>query len=82
MEPEAEKDLSSRSVPGAEKTQKGLEIDDTLLRQSPEGHAELKEVFFPTGNARFEKTKLAFFVFTFLPFLPLPLRTRLSASLD
>ena len=86
MEPKAEKDLSSRSVlsrrapgltkrpdlPGAEETQKGLEIDDTLLRQSPEGRAELKEDFFPTGNARFEKTKLAFLSSLSFPFCPCP----------
>ena len=37
-------------------------------RQSPEGHAELKEAFFPTGNGRFEKTKIAFLTSTSFPF--------------
>ena len=73
----AQRDLtgagSRQRLPGAEETQKDLEIDDTLSRQSPEGHAKLKEAFFPTGNARFEMTKLAFFNFTFFHFFPMPL---------
>ena len=54
-------------LPGTEKT---LEIDDLLSSQPPEEHTELKEAFFPTGNARFEKTKLAFLTSLSFPFCP------------